>query len=77
MIQLTKMSLQECQRGFVDQVHGNIWVDVSFQLHQLAQPISRQEGEVRKTLVHCTPVEAQEPVMQHAVLENFVFNAQI
>lgn len=48
---LTKMALQEGKRGFVGEVYGELGVDVSLQLHQLPDPVARQEGEVWETLV--------------------------
>lgn len=45
------MALQEGKRGFVGEVYGELGVDVSLQLHQLPDPVARQEGEVWETLV--------------------------
>lgn len=45
------MALQEGKCGFVGEVYGELGVDVSLQLHQLPDPVARQEGEVWETLV--------------------------
>lgn len=48
---LTEMALQEGERGFVAEVDGELGVNLPFQLHQLPDPVSRQEGEVGEALV--------------------------
>lgn len=49
---LTEMALQEGERCSVAEVHGQLGVDLSLQLHQLPDPVARQEGEVWETLVN-------------------------
>lgn len=48
------MALQKGQRCFVGEVYGDFWVDLSLQLHELPDPVARQESEVWETLVNCT-----------------------
>lgn len=54
---LTEMALQEGERCSVAEVHGQLGVDLSLQLHQLPDPVARQEGEVWETLVDRAPDE--------------------
>lgn len=57
---LTQMALQEGQRRFVAEVDGDLGVDLSFQLHQLPDPVSCQEGEVGEALVHRPPGDGRK-----------------
>lgn len=54
---LTEVALQEGQRGSVAEVDGELWVDLPLQLHQLPDPVSRQEGEVGEALMDCSSEE--------------------
>lgn len=57
---LTQVALQEGERRFVAEVDGDLGVDLSFQLHQLPDPVSCQEGEVGEALVHRPPGEGRK-----------------
>lgn len=48
---LTEVALQEGQRGSVAEVDGELRVNLPFELHQLPDPVSGQEGEVGEALV--------------------------
>ncbi len=56
-IALTEMLLQKGKCGFVAEIYGELWVDLPLQLHQLTDPVARQEGEVWETLVDCSSDE--------------------
>lgn len=57
---LTQVALQEGERRSVAEVDGDLGVDLSFQLHQLPDPVSCQEGEVGEALVHRPPGEGRK-----------------
>lgn len=57
------MALQEGERCFVGEVDGDLGVDLSFQLHQLPDPVSCQEGEVGEALVHRPSGEGRQRQM--------------
>lgn len=54
---LTEVALQEGKRCFVGKVNGELGVDLPFELQQLPDPVTRQEGEVWETLVDCSSEE--------------------
>lgn len=57
---LTQMALQEGERCLVGEVDGHLGVNLSFQLHQLPDPVTCQEGEVGEALVHRSPGEGRQ-----------------
>lgn len=57
---LTQVALQEGQRCLVGEVDGDFGVNLSFQLHQLSDPVACQEGEVGEALVHRSSGEGRQ-----------------
>lgn len=57
---LTEVALQEGKRCFVGKVNGELGVDLPFELQQLPDPVTRQEGEVWETLVDCSSEEEKQ-----------------
>lgn len=59
------MALQEGKCCFVGEVYGDLGVDLSLQLHQLTDPVAREEGEVWETLVDRASDEGTQLKVNH------------